>query len=196
MGGAAGRPPRAPRIKSGVHGLGAGDELARRFSRLRDHLPACRYTAGSKARQRADLRASAAPGHTIWSASSGGSAPRTLGTVESPCVWLPGRAFRTGGLGDCDQSRSICTRVNAGPQPWRPTKPQCSAFKCPGDHQRELLSPELAAVRPVPLCHDNVGTCTAQRVCPSHRILEEELLLRAAHEVTRGSELGITAGGL
>ena len=53
------------------------------------------------------------------------------------------------------------------------------AAKCPGHHQRELVSPERVAVRPGPLGHDHVRTCVAQRACPPGRVLVEERLPRA-----------------
>ncbi len=57
------------------------------------------------------------------------------------------------------------------------------AFKRPRHHQRELFSPERAAVRSGPLFHDNVRTCIAQRGRPPRRVLKEERLLRAGNKV-------------
>src|SRR5215472_4835111 len=57
------------------------------------------------------------------------------------------------------------------------------ASKRPRHHQRELFSPERAAVRSDPLFHDHVRTCIAQRGRPPRCVLKEERLLRAGNKV-------------
>src|SRR6516164_1489884 len=58
-----------------------------------------------------------------------------------------------------------------------------SRSKCPRHHQRELVAPERAAVRPDPLRHDNVRTRLAQRDRPPRRVLQEKRLQRAGNQV-------------
>lgn len=61
-----------------------------------------------------------------------------------------------------------------------------SAPERPCHHQRELFSPERAAVLSVSLDHGNVRVCIAQRIRPPRRVVEEELFLPARHEVDAG----------
>ena len=43
--------------------------------------------------------------------------------------------------------------------------------ECPCHHERELFSPECAAVRSNSLAHNDIRTCIAQGVCPPLRVL-------------------------
>src|SRR5579872_4761396 len=61
------------------------------------------------------------------------------------------------------------------------THPSSSERPC--HHQRELFSPECAAMRPGSLIHDDIRTGVAQGVRPPSGVLEEERLLPAGDEV-------------
>ena len=177
--------------------VGAGDELARRFSRLRT---TCQPAPYRRIEGTPTCRSACVSGRLV--ARYG--ARLLAGPLQAPLGQSNRRrmASRSRVLGQCAVSATATRAVDlyvgeCAPQPWRPTKPQCSAFKSPGNHQRELLSPELAAVRPDPLCHDNVGTCTCAARLPTASHSRGRTAPRVpATRYTRGSELGITAGGL
>ena len=61
--------------------------------------------------------------------------------------------------------------------------PRCVIIRMPTPHQRELFSPECAAVRPSSLIHDDIRISSAQRVRPPLCILQEERLLCAPDKV-------------
>ena len=80
----------------------------------------------------------------------------------------------------------VCvTRTTVSPRGQRHVSAlmMASSAEGPHDHERELPPPEGVPVGPSTLLHQDVHALVRQSRCPPGRVLQEERLLRACHEV-------------